>query len=138
MKSKTKIIARYAETDQMGIVHHSVYPVWYEVGRTDFIKLTGITYSQLEKDGLMLPLISLECKYIFPIKYEDEVIIETSVSMVKCSRVEFSYKVIKDNVVCSTGKTVHGFVDSKTFKPVNAKKLMPEVFENLKNAVEQE
>ncbi|MFR3009310.1 MAG: acyl-CoA thioesterase, partial [Pseudoruminococcus massiliensis] len=64
MKCESKIVARYAETDQMGIVHHSVYPIWFEVGRTDFIKLTGMSYTELEESGVMLPLASLECKYI--------------------------------------------------------------------------
>lgn len=54
MVSKTKLIVRYQETDQMGIVHHSVYPVWFECGRTDFIKKAGITYSQMEKEGIKL------------------------------------------------------------------------------------
>ena len=68
MKCESKIVARYAETDQMGIVHHSVYPIWFEVGRTDFIKLTGMSYTELEESGVMLPLASLECKYILPMK----------------------------------------------------------------------
>ena len=59
MKSESKIVARYAETDQMGIVHHSVYPVWYEVARTDFIKQVGMTYTQMEQIGIMLPLVEL-------------------------------------------------------------------------------
>ena len=62
MIHKTVIKARYAETDQMGIIHHSVYPVWYETARTEFIKTSGITYSQLEKKGIMLPLSEIGCK----------------------------------------------------------------------------
>ena len=64
MISETKIIARYAETDKMGIVHHSVYPVWYEVARTEGIKKIGISYSEMEKLGIMTPLSELNCKYI--------------------------------------------------------------------------
>ena len=54
---------RYAETDQMGIAHHSNYAVWFEVARTDFIKAVGISYTDVEKEGIITPLTSLECKY---------------------------------------------------------------------------
>ena len=54
---------RYAETDQMGIAHHSNYAVWFEVARTDFIKAAGISYTDVEKEGIITPLTSLECKY---------------------------------------------------------------------------
>lgn len=136
MKNETVITARYAETDQMGIIHHSVYPVWFEVGRTNFIKMLGVTYSQLEKDGIMLPLSELGCKYINPIHYEDEVIIETSVSKVSFAKIEFSYRVLmKDSgKLMSQGFTVHGFVNSETFRPINIKKVNPEMYQKLLDA----
>lgn len=135
MKCESNIVARYAETDQMGIVHHSVYPIWFEVGRTDFIKLMGITYSQLEESGVMMPLASLQCKYILPIKYEDEIKVETTVSNLKAAKIEFYYRVIRDGVVCVEGSTVHAFVDSKTFRPINMKKINLSLYEKLSNAI---
>ena len=135
MKCESKIVARYAETDQMGIVHHSVYPIWFEVGRTDFIKLTGMSYTELEESGVMLPLASLECKYILPIKYEDEVIIETTIVSVKAAKIEFQYRVLRGNQVCSEGGTVHAFVYSKTFRPINIKKINPSLYEKFCAAV---
>lgn len=135
MKCESSIVARYAETDQMGIVHHSVYPIWFEVGRTDFIKLMGITYSQLEESGVMMPLASLECKYIIPIKYEDEVIIETTVCNLKAAKIEFHYRVMRDGIVCAEGGTVHAFVNSKTFRPINMKKVNSELYEKLNSAI---
>lgn len=137
MKCESTIVARYAETDQMGIVHHSVYPIWYEVGRTDFIKLMGITYTQLEESGVMMPLASLECKYIIPVKYEDEVIIETTVSNLKAAKIEFHYRVLRNGVVCGEGSTVHAFVDSKTFRPINIKKINQALYEKLKAAINE-
>ena len=136
MKYETHITARYAETDQMGIIHHSVYPVWFEVGRTDFIKMLGIGYGQLEKDGVMLPLSELSCKYIRPLHYEDEVIIQTSVQKVTFSRIQFSYKVLLDGVLMAEGSTTHGFVDSKTLRPLNMKKFDQQLFEKLLNTIE--
>ena len=133
---ETHITARYAETDQMGIIHHSVYPVWFEVGRTDLIKILGIGYGQLEKNGVMLPLSELSCKYIKPLRYEDEVVIQTSIQKVTFSRIQFSYKVLLDGAVMAEGSTTHGFVDSKTLRPLNMKKFNQQLFEKLLDSIE--
>ena len=58
MSSATKLVVRYQETDQKGIVHHSVYPVWFECGRTDYIRMQECQYGQMEKDGVRLPLLA--------------------------------------------------------------------------------
>lgn len=135
--SQSKITVRYAETDKMGIVHHSNYPVWFEIARTDYIKKLGVPYSVLEKKGLMLPLIDLSCHYIKPAYYEDEVVISACVSFLHYAKIEFSYTVMRGDELLTTGKTKHGFVDSKTFKPINAKKFDPELFEALKRNIEK-
>lgn len=132
MKSQTKIIVRYAETDQMGIAHHSNYAVWFEAGRTDFIKTFGISYTQMEKQGIMLPLVSLSCNFKIPANYEDELIIETSIKTVTPAKINFFYSVIRDGEVIANGETVHGFVSTETFKPISLKKKMPELFEKMK------
>ena len=132
MKSQTKIIVRYAETDQMGIAHHSNYAVWFEAGRTDFIKSFGISYTQMEKEGIMLPLVSLSCNFKTPANYEDELIIETSIKSVTPAKINFFYSVIRDGKVIANGQTVHGFVSTETFKPISLKKKMPELFEKMK------
>lgn len=136
MVVKSYITARYAETDQMGIVHHSVYPIWFEVGRTDFIKQLGITYSQLEKEGVMLPLSALSCKYHAPVHYEDEIILETRVAQVSAAKIEFRFVVRhKDSgVIAAEGMTLMGIVSTETFRPINLKKVRPQLFERLKAA----
>lgn len=133
MRHETNITARYAETDQMGIIHHSVYPVWYEAARTEFIKTAGITYSQLEKDGVRLPLSEIGSRYISPVRYEDKVIIETRVTKISCAKITFGYRVILDGNVVNEGFTSHGFVSSKTFRPINIKKTLPDFYEKLKS-----
>jgi len=67
--SETEIIVRYAETDRMGIVHHSNYPIWFEAARTDFIKNLGMSYSKIEERGFMLPLIGtyINCYNFFKV-----------------------------------------------------------------------
>ncbi len=133
MRHETKITARYAETDQMGIIHHSVYPIWFEAARTEFIKSAGITYSQLEKDGIMLPLSELGCRYIAPVHYEDEVIVETRVTKISFAKITFGYRVLLGGNVMSEGFTTHGFVSSRTFRPVSLKKVFPAFYETLVN-----
>ena len=136
MEFEINITARYAETDQMGIIHHSVYPVWFEVARTEFIKTSGITYTQLEKNGVMLPLSELTCKYIYPVHYEDNVTIRVNIEKLSFAKITFGYKVILDGRVMSRGTTTHGFVDSNTFRPVNIKKVMPDFYEKLLKEVQ--
>ena len=136
MKCETKIVARYAETDQMGMIHHSVYPVWFEADRTEFSKLSGITYTQLEQQGVMLPLASLTCQYYRPVHYEDEVTIITETEKLSYAKIIFHYRVMLNGELMAEGSTTHGFVNSATFKPVNLKKLMPDFYTALQASVE--
>ena len=126
--SETKFIVRYAETDQMGIVHHSCYPIWFEAGRTDFIKKMGMPYSKIEKSGLLLPLIELKCVYKSFSKYEDEITVKTSVKSHNGIRTSFYYEVYKAGTEepITTGETIHAWVD-RELKPVNIKKRSPEI-----------
>ena len=129
--NELQITARYAETDMMGIIHHSVYPVWYEAARTEFIKMAGMTYTELEKGGIMLPLSELNCKYFRPVKYEDVVTVQTRLSKLSFAKIEFSYRVMLDGQIMASGSSLHGFVDAKTFRPVSLKKVRPELYEKL-------
>lgn len=121
MYSESKIVVRYAETDKMGIVHHSVYPIWYELGRTDFIKLANLSYTEMEKMGIMLPLVSLTCNYKKPADYEDELTVRTMINKLTPARIEFYYEVYKNEELINTGTTVHAWV-GKDLKPINLKK----------------
>ncbi len=134
--SETKIVVRYAETDQMGIVHHSNYLIWFEAGRTDFVKESKISYSEMEKEGILIPLAESNCKYIIGAKYEDELIIKTWIKELTPVKVEFNYSVIreKDKKEIAKGSTIHVFVN-KDFKIINFKKNHPLMFEKLQSLV---
>ena len=127
--SKTEIVVRYAETDQMGIAHHSNYPIWYEAARTDFIKGAGISYSEVEKRGYMLPLLELKSCYKKPAKYEDELFIITKIKDLSFTRITFYYEVYNknENTLINYGETMHVWTD-KNLKPVNMKKCAPEIY----------
>ncbi|GFZ34492.1 thioesterase [Clostridium zeae] len=130
--SETKIKVRYVETDQMGIVHHSNYYAWFEVGRTEFIKESGISYSDMESNGIMMPLVESNCRYMVGAKYEDEVTIKTWVEELNGAKVVFSYEVIRDadKITLAKGKTVHAFVN-KDFKIINLKKNNIEIWNKI-------
>ncbi|MFR7383537.1 MAG: acyl-CoA thioesterase [Anaerostipes sp.] len=112
---------RYAETDQMGIAHHSNYAIWFEVARTDFIKAAGISYTDVEKEGIITPLTGLECKYKKAAFYEDQLQIHVNLTKLTPVRLEFSYKVTRGDDLIATGKTTHGMV-TKDLKPINVKR----------------
>lgn len=132
--SESKVIVRYAETDKMGIVHHSVYPIWYELARTDFIKLAGLTYSQMEASGVKTPLVELNCKYIKPADYEDELTIRVTIGKLTPARVQFNYEVYKQDILINTGYTVHAWV-GEDLKPLNMKKHKPEIYEKIQKVL---
>lgn len=139
MVSSSKIVARYAETDQMGIIHHSVYPIWYEVARTDFIKKAGMTYSDMEKAGIMLPLAELNCRYISPLYYEEELIVKVKIAKLTPARIEFEYTIFRegeDNPL-NTGMTLHAWTDTE-FHIINLKKKKPDIYNLVKRAFENE
>lgn len=129
MKVTEKLTVRYAETDQMGIVHHSNYPVWYEVARTKLIKEMGLSYSKLEEQGLILPLLNMQSRFIKPATYEDELLVTariTKFSMVKLT-VEYEVFMKSTGELINTGSTVHALVE-KNMKPCNTKKKYPEFY----------
>lgn len=130
--SETRFTVRYSETDMMGIVHHSRYYPWFEQARTDYIKKTGLTYSGLEKMGFMLPLTETQCKYLYGLTYEDDVLVTCCLEKLTVARVEFYYEVFKmpEMKKVSEGRTKHGIVD-RELRPINAKKTFPEIWEKL-------
>ncbi len=130
--SETRLVVRYAETDMMGIVHHSRYYPWFEQARTDFVKKIGYSYSELEKMGFLLPLTETQCKYLYGLKYEDEVLIKCRLDKLTVARMEFVYEVYRlpDMTKMSEGRTKHGIVD-KELRPINAKKTFPEIWDKM-------
>lgn len=137
MVCKTYIKGRYCETDQMGIIHHSVYATWYEVARNDYIEQVDVSYNQMEKDGIMMPIVKLECNYIFPAHFDESIVIETYIESLSASRIVFNYtaKNAESGKILNKGKTTQCFVNSKTFIPLNFKKANPQLFEKLSTLI---
>lgn len=115
----------------MGVVHHAVYPIWFEAARTDFIKVIGITYSKMEEMGIFLPVAELTVKYRMSAKYEDELTVETHIERITPARIVFGYKLYRSDDPLQNamvvGTSTHGWVD-RTMRPINMKKAHPELY----------
>ncbi len=98
---------RYAETDRMGIVHHSTYLLWFELGRTGLLAAAGFPYAGLEREGTLFPVLEFACRFAGSADYGDTVTIETRVTGLRSRTVEFSYRVINEGEVLAIGKTRH-------------------------------
>lgn len=138
MTSYTDIKVRYAETDQMGIVHHSVYAIWFEAARTDFLNRQDSTYSDIEKAGYFLPVVELFCKFRKPAHYEDVVTVAAKITKMTPVKLVFEYEITnkKTNELLVTGSTTHAWTD-KTPKLVNMVKNAPEIYNMLAELMEK-
>lgn len=102
----------------MGVVYHANYFVWFEIGRTDLLRAAGWTYRALEADGISLPVIEAQCEYRQPARYDDEIDVRTTASLISPVRVAFTYEVVRptDGMPLATGRTVHAALD-RTGRP---------------------
>jgi acyl-CoA thioester hydrolase len=110
---------RYAETDQMGVVYHANYLVWFEIGRVDFIRSMGMDYRSMEReDGLGIAVVDVSARYKSPARYDDELKIETRLTAARGAVIKFAYRVIRveDDVVLCEGETIHVVVDREMKK----------------------
>jgi acyl-CoA thioester hydrolase len=104
---------RYAETDCMGVVYYANYLVWFEVGRTEWLRQSGWNYREMEANGVGLPVIEARCEYRQPVRYDDQVDIRTRATLLSPVRVRFDYEIVLEgDVVAALGHTVHAAVDS--------------------------
>ena len=91
---QTRLRVRYAETDQMGVVYYANYLVWMEVGRVELVRTLGFQYKDLEQtDGLYLSVIDAQCRYVYPARYDQEIVVETKIVKATSRTVEFGYSI---------------------------------------------
>ena len=109
------IVPRYSETDKAGVIHHSVYPVWFEMGRTELLRANGIAYKDLEQAGVFFVVARLCIKYRRPAMYDENLQLETSCSAVTAGKVEHSYRLTRssDGELLVEGSTVLAHVNAE-------------------------
>lgn len=105
---------RYAETDQMGIAHHSNYFVWFEMGRSDYCRDLGLPYGQWEENGVYLPVVEVHCRYKSSLRYDELVTMEVFPTELKGASLTFGYRLLHDDGhLAAEGWTKHAFVDAE-------------------------
>ncbi|HMF64079.1 MAG TPA: thioesterase family protein [Edaphobacter sp.] len=112
--SEARVRVRYAETDQMGVVYHANYLVWFEVGRVEFIRQLGLDYKSMEREeGCGIAVVNVSVRYKAPARYDDELVIQTQLLAARGPVIRFGYRIIKaaDGVLLCEGETVHVVVD---------------------------
>ncbi|ACB84147.1 acyl-CoA thioesterase [Natranaerobius thermophilus] len=144
MISKTNIRVRYQETDQMGVVYYANYLVWFEVGRNHYFRELDFPYRDMEKAGIYIPVISANCNYQKPARYDDLIEIQTKITKMTSAKIWFNYEIIRGTQDTTTsgkgdrflakGETSHAFVN-ETGKPVAFKKYFPDLYNDLKNYI---
>ena len=108
---RTRVRVRYAETDRMGVVYYANYFVWFEIGRTDWLRETGWSYREMEVDGVQLPVIEAHCEYRKPATYDDDLEIRTRATLVTPARLRFDYEIVHgDDETLVVGHTVHAAI----------------------------
>ncbi len=107
--SETRLRVRYAETDQAGVVYHSNYLVWLEVGRVEWCRDYGFNYRDMEQEDAWLPVVEARVKYHSPARYDDEIIVRTRVTQLRTRTIKFAYEVLRagDGRLLAEGETHH-------------------------------
>lgn len=110
---------RYAETDQMGVVYHGNYAEYFEMGRVEWLRNLGLSYAFMEKNGIMLPVVSLTLNYKKPARYDDLLTVRTILKKQESVRIEFDYEIYNEaGELLTTGYSMLVFVDMKTGRPI--------------------
>jgi acyl-CoA thioester hydrolase len=113
-----RVRVRYAETDQMGVVYHANYLVWFEVGRVELLRSLGFDYKQIEADGFGIAVAEATARYKMPARYDDELLIRTRVRAMSGVIIKFGYEVLRaaDGALLAEGETTHVVVDREMKK----------------------
>ena len=120
---------RYCETDQMGFVHHSNYLKYFEVARLEWLTKLGICYKKMEEDGILLPVIYSEVKYLFPLKFDDLFVVKVGIDELPLSRLILNYEIENhQNKKICFGNVHLAFLNSKNHKPVRSPDKLTLVF----------
>ncbi len=117
--NETRVRVRYAETDQMGVVYHSNFFIWFEVGRVELLRQLGFSYKEMEEqDGCFIAVVDARCRYRSPAHYDDEIVVRTRLKNVRGSLIHFGYEALRagDGTLLADGETTHIVTDAQMKK----------------------
>lgn len=141
---------RYGETDRMAVVYHTNYINWFEIGRTEWIRHSGLAYRSIEESGLLLPVVNLECSYVQPARYDDVVTVFTRVTEFTKVRIRFEYQVllgdytnggqtaecadVPEGKLLAKGTSLHGWINAD-WKVVALDRTAPDIYERIQRVI---
>lgn len=131
VKSSIEVEVRYAETDQMGVVHHANYLIWFELARTHLCQLSGYAYSEIEKNGHLLMVTGAEASYRRGAKYGDKVRVTCSVARLASRGIRFAYEVHRSDEILARGATEHIWIDAANGRPCRTPEVLRAPFARL-------
>ncbi len=136
IQSRSEIVVRYAETDQMAIAWHGHYLAWLEVARLDWWRSLGMSYKELEDRGYLLPVLKVECEFCHSAHFDDRLTIEVNLSEYTGFRIVFSYMITRarDGQKIAVGKTHHVITD-RSMRPLRVERHIPDIHTRLANAL---
>ena len=116
VQSRITLRVRYAETDQMGVVYHANYFVWFEIGRVELLRDLGFSYKQMEAEDCSLPVVEATCRYRAPARYDEALVLHTRIGLLRDSLIKFEYKLSREEdagatTVLAEAETTHLVVD---------------------------
>jgi len=127
----TQIRVRYSETDQMGYCYYGNYAQFLEIGRVEALRNSGFRYKDMEQQGILLPVLDFQIKYIFPAKYDDLLTIETTIVAIKGTRIIFDYEIKNEmGVKIATASTTLVFVAKESMSPIKAPENIVKAIQN--------
>ncbi|GAA0444786.1 YbgC/FadM family acyl-CoA thioesterase [Lentibacillus halophilus] len=125
-KTSTPIEVRYQETDQMGVVYHANYLIWFEIGRTKYIESLGLSYADMETKNVVSPVVDAQVHFRKPVQYGEKATVETWLDTYDGIRTVYAYTIKKENgEMAVSGTTKHVIVDKETFRPLSLRKAFP-------------
>ena len=126
----TQIRVRYKDTDQMGIMHHSNYVVLYEQARTEWLRAMGLTYAEIERRGVMSPIIEVHSRYHYPAFYDEVLTVKVSIDEMPAARLIVASEVYNEaGKLINTGSVTLGFMNSATRRPCRVPEWFTEALE---------
>ena len=126
-----QIRVRYGETDQMGVVHHGNYALYLEMGRIEWLRKLGVSYKNMEENGVMLPVVSLSINYKKSAVYDDVIHVKTQLKNTPTAKIEFEYEITNEKgEILTLASTTLVFIDMKTNRPMKAPQYILDAINN--------
>ena len=116
---ETRVRVRYAETDQMGVVYHANYLIWMDIARVEFCEHIGFDYREMEREGIVIAVVEAQCRYLYPARFNEEIVIRISVLETTVKSLRFGYEMVRgsDNRRVATAETGHLYLQKSSFRP---------------------